>query len=94
MFIPLIHQVQCPKCQRIGEIWLLESEKFDIHCRCKKCKTSFYIPSPFNHKQTQDCKNEEELDKTLEEMLEKWKDRMPEHIHKNKEAHTHPPYEF
>lgn len=93
MFIPLTHQVQCPKCQRIGEIQLQEPEKFDIRCQCKKCKTSFYIPSPFNHKQTQDSKNEE-LDKTLEEMLEKWKDRMPERIYKNKEDFTLPLYEF
>lgn len=94
MFIPLTHQVQCPKCQRIGEIQLLDSEASDIHCQCKKCETSFYIPSPFNHKQTQDFENKKELGEALKEMLEKWEDRIPKHTRKEMEAYTHPLYEF
>lgn len=94
MFVPLTHQVQCPKCQRIGEILLSEPEWFDVHCRCKKCKTSFYIPSPFNHKQTQEPINKEELEKDLKEMLKEWGDRAPKHTHKKIGGYTHLLYEF
>lgn len=91
MFVQYTLEVQCPKCQRKGEIIIDDFDELrnKIFCKCTKCKSSFYAPSPYP-------KSEEmQIDEEVEERMKEWLARLPESQHSS--THTQDivePHEF
>lgn len=54
-------EVQCPKCQRKGEIVIDDFDELrdGIFCKCTKCKANFYAPSPYPKREEMQIDKEE-----------------------------------
>lgn len=92
MFIPYTLEVQCPKCQRKGKVTIDDFDELrdEIFCKCTKCKSNFYAPSPYPKRKEMQIDEEE-----LEEGMKEWLARLPE----NQYSSTHiqgivEPHEF
>ena len=70
--------MQCPKCQRKGEIVIDDFDELrdEIFCKCTKCKSGFYAPSPYPKSEETQIDEEE-----LEEKMKEWLARLPENQH-------------
>lgn len=84
--------MQCPKCQRKEKIVIDDFDELrdEIFCKCIKCKTSFYAPSPYPKSEEMQIDKEE-----LKERMKKWLARLPENQHSS--THTQSivePHEF
>lgn len=78
MFVPYTLEVQCPKCQRKGEIIIDDFDELrdEIFCKCTKCKSGFYAHSPYP--KSEEIQIDEE---DLEERMKEWLARLLEDQH-------------